>query len=239
MQDRGSLSPSTKQTTGPAQVDSPQSRVPLSPDLYDDQDSSVDNSSTIHEEEWRGRKPHSVHRIVLQKRKTKFKILTSSGSLQPLMANKDDDLSCSMNSGIPKGIICNTQTILAAGIPDNGKASEMEGMLQAGQTLGFGNTTELMTFENDIDHQIDREIADWTANQRLQISIYHGMIFISIPIWIFFWNCCGLDMSAKRFSIKKMWLHNTVDICFILKTKKRSCTSGFVNGIWNGKGLGG
>jgi hypothetical protein len=80
------------------------------------------------------------------------------------MANKDDDLSCSMNSGIPKCIICNTQTILAAGIPDNGKASEMEGMLQAGQTLGFGNTTELMIFENDIDHQIDREIADWTAN---------------------------------------------------------------------------
>ena len=80
------------------------------------------------------------------------------------MANKDDDLSCSMNSGIPKGIICNTQPILAAGIPDNGKASEMEGMLQAGQTLGFGNTTELMIFENDIDHQIDREIAVWTAN---------------------------------------------------------------------------
>jgi hypothetical protein len=102
--------------------------------------------------------------MVLQKRKTKFKILTSSGSLQPLMANKDDDLSCSMNCGIPKGIICNTQPILAAGIPDNGKASEMEGMLQAGQTLGFGNATGLMIFENDIDHQIDREIADWTAN---------------------------------------------------------------------------
>ncbi|KAJ7012276.1 hypothetical protein NC653_002361 [Populus alba x Populus x berolinensis] len=34
--------------------------------------------------------------MVLQKRETKFKILTSSGSLQPLMANKDDDLSCSM-----------------------------------------------------------------------------------------------------------------------------------------------
>jgi len=37
-------------------------------------------------------------------------------------------------------------------------------MLQAGQTLGFGNATGLMIFENDIDHQIDREIADWTAN---------------------------------------------------------------------------
>ena len=158
MKDRGSSSPSTKHATGP------QSRGPLSPDLYDDQDSSVDNSSTIHEEECRGRKPHSVHRIVLQKRKTKFKILTSSGSLQPLMANKDDDLSCSMNSGIPRGNICNTRPILAAGIPDNGKASEMEGMLQAGQTLGFGNTTELMIFENDIDHQIDREIADRAAN---------------------------------------------------------------------------
>ncbi|KAJ6960182.1 hypothetical protein NC653_038272 [Populus alba x Populus x berolinensis] len=46
---------------------------------------------------------------------------------------------------------------------DNGKEYEAEGMLQAGQTLGFRNTADLMIFTEDIGRQLDREIGDWAA----------------------------------------------------------------------------
>lgn len=36
-------------------------------------------------------------------------------------------------------------------------------MLQAGKTLGFRNTADLMIFTEEIGRQLDREIGDWEA----------------------------------------------------------------------------
>jgi hypothetical protein len=66
-----------------------------------------------------------------------------------------------MDSCIRQGNIRNTPPNSTAS--NNGKEYEVEGTLQARQTLGFRNTADLMIFTEDIGRQLDREIGDWAA----------------------------------------------------------------------------
>ena len=168
--------------------------------------------------------------MFLRRLKHKAKLLSSSGSPQHIEDECEVESQGSLDSGIRQGNLrCLTTSYATAS--NSVVEAEVQGTLKTGQALGFGMLRTCRCWEHPLEARWTEswKIGMTTNNAILQLDT--GYVLPSFLMKILFWNSCGLGMSAKGVSIRNTVLHNDIEVCFLLGTKRAMCCDNFVHAL--------
>ncbi|KAJ6859245.1 hypothetical protein NC652_041512 [Populus alba x Populus x berolinensis] len=154
--------------------------------------------------------------MFLRRLKHKAKLLSSSGSLHSILKmNVRWNPKAHWTLESDKGIF----------------VAEVQGTLKTGQALGFGMLRTCRCWQHPLEARWTEswKIGMTTNNAILQLD--SGYVLPSFLMKILLWNSCGLGMSAKGVSIRNIVLHNDIEVCFLLGTKRAMCCDNFVHAL--------
>ena len=103
--------------------------------------------------------PPLSHQMLLGRRKHMEKLITSIGSLQQSEDVCEVESESSMDSGIRQGNVRFLTSSWAAS-SESVVETGVQGLLEAGQELGFGNIEDLQVLATSITDQVERELDD-------------------------------------------------------------------------------